>query len=300
MTDTHRMTDPTQQIDRREFLRATASAAAAVALGGAACSRAPESVSTPRAFALDAVGLQLYTVRALMQQSVDGTLEQVARAGYRNVETAGTYNLQPAAFRELLGRHGLRSPSGHYPLEQAENGQALATARALGQTWVVVPSVPANLHGSRAAYAELAERFNRIGDSCRAAGLRFAYHNHNFEFETYGESAPAYDVLLARTNPALVWFELDAYWAYKAGYDPASYFERFPGRFSLLHVKDGTAPPARAMVDVGRGVIDFRRMFALSRPAGLRYAFVEHDQPGDALASIRASYEHLARLLGDG
>jgi sugar phosphate isomerase/epimerase len=291
------MTDRNQQMDRREFLRASATVAAAVAVGGAACSRARESVSTPRSFSLDAVGVQLYTVRTLMQQSVDGTLEQVARAGYRNVETAGLYNLPPAALKALLGRHGLRSPSGHYPLDQAESGEAIATARALGQTWLVVPSVPANLHGSRAAYVELADRFNRIGDSCRAAGLRFAYHNHNVEFETYGQSAPAYDVLLARTNPALVWFELDAYWAYKAGYDPVSYFERFPGRFSLLHVKDGTAPPARAMTDVGKGVIDFRRLFALSRTAGLRYAFVEHDQPSDALASIRDSYQHLARLL---
>jgi sugar phosphate isomerase/epimerase len=291
------MTDRNQQMDRREFLRATATAAAAVTLGGAACSRAREIVSPQRTFPIDAVGLQLYTVRTLMQQSVDGTLDQVSRAGYRNVETAGLYDLQPAAFRALLSRHGLRSPSGHYPLEQAESGEAIATARALGQTWLVVPSVPANLHGSRAAYVELADRFNRIGDSCRASGLRFAYHNHNFEFETYGQSAPAYDVLLARTNPALVWFELDAYWVYKAGYDPVSYFERFPGRFSLLHVKDGTAPPARTMTDVGKGVIDFRRLFALSRTAGLRYAFVEHDQPGDALASIRDSYQHLARLL---
>jgi sugar phosphate isomerase/epimerase len=291
------MTDRNQQMDRRDFLRATATTVAAVALGGAACSRAAESVSAQRSFPIDAVGLQLYTVRTLMQQGVDGTLDQVARAGYRNVETAGLYNLQPAALRALLGQHGLRSPSGHYSLDQAESGEAIATARALGQTWLVVPSVPATLHRSRAAYVELADRFNRIGDSCRAAGLRFAYHNHATEFETFGDKAPAYDVLLARTNPALVWFELDAYWAYKAGYDPASYFERFPGRFSLLHVKDGTAPPARAMADVGKGVIDFRRLFALSRTAGLRYAFVEHDQPGDALASIRDSYQHLARLL---
>jgi sugar phosphate isomerase/epimerase len=286
-----------QQMDRREFLRVTGAATVAVAVGGAACSRAAETLSAPRQFSIENVGLQLYTVRTLMAGSVEGTLAQVARAGYRLVETAGTYNLSPADFRTMLGRNGLRSPSGHYSLEQAETGDAMATARALGQTWVVVASIPQPLRRSRDAFVDLALRFNRIGERCRAAGLRFAYHNHDFEFETLGATAPVYDTLLARTDPATVWFELDAYWAYKAGQDPAAYFERFPGRFALLHVKDGTAPPARTMVDVGKGVIDFRRLFALSRTAGLRYAFVEHDQPGDALASIRDSHDHLARLL---
>jgi sugar phosphate isomerase/epimerase len=286
-----------QQMDRREFLRVTGAATVAAAVGGAACSRSAETVSAPRQFSIDNVGLQLYTVRTLMAQSVENTLAQVANAGYRLVETAGTYNLSPADFRAMLNRHGLRSPSGHYPLEQVESGDAINTALALRQTWVVVPAIPQPLRQSRDAYVELATRFNRLGERCRAAGLRFAYHNHNFEFETLGAPAPVYDTLLARTDPATVWFELDAYWAYKAGQDPAAYFARFPGRFALLHVKDGTAAPERAMVDVGKGVIDFRRLFALSRTAGLRYAFVEHDQPGDALASIRDSHDHLARLL---
>ena len=285
------------QMDRREFLRVTGAATVAVAVGGAACSRNAETLSAPRQFSIDNVGLQLYTVRTLMAQSVENTLAQVANAGYRLVETAGTYNLPPAAFRTLLGRFGLRSPSGHYALEQVETGNAINTAHALGQTWVVVPSIPQALRRTREAYVDLATRFNRIGEQCRKAGLRFAYHNHDFEFETLGANTPVYDTLLTRTDPATVWFELDAYWAYKAGQDPAAYFERFPGRFALLHVKDGTAPPERAMVDVGKGVIDFRRLFALSRTAGLRLAFVEHDQPGDALASIRASHDHLARLL---
>jgi sugar phosphate isomerase/epimerase len=146
----------------------------------------------------------------------------------------------------------------------------------------------------------LAERFNHLGQQCRAAGLRFAYHNHNFEFETFGGAAPAYDTLVERTDPALVAFELDVYWAYKAGQDPLRYFERYPGRFALCHLKDGTAPPERTMADVGAGVIDFAGLFRRARTAGLRYAIVEHDQPKDAVASIRASHETIARLLRAG
>jgi sugar phosphate isomerase/epimerase len=286
-------------MDRREFLRLGGAAGLAATWGGSACARAVSMMGGAEgaSFPLDSVGLQLYTVRSLMQQSVERTLEQVAAAGYTLVETAGLYNRQPEALRALLERNGLRSTSGHYPLELVESGSAFATATALGQEFVVVPSVPRTAHASLAAYGELADRFNRIGEKARAAGLRLAYHNHNFEFETFGGNAPAYETLLAKTDPALVSFELDAYWAYKAGYDPVRYFERYPGRFALLHLKDGTAAPAREMTDVGKGVIDFRRLFAVSRAAGLRYAFVEHDQPADALLSIRASHEHLARLL---
>ncbi len=286
-------------MNRRDFLKLTGAAGVTLAWGGIGCARGNAVGAPGETFALSNVGLQLYTVRQLMQQNLEGTLEQVRAAGYPVVETAGFYNLTPAAFRAMLDRVGLRTSSGHYSLDQLEkNGPALFDgAKTLGQEFVVLPSTPGSLHNSLAAYDALADRFNRIGEQARAAGLRFAYHNHNFEFETYGGSTPAYETLLTKTDPALVSFELDAYWAYKAGYDPVRYFERFPGRFALMHVKDGTAAPERTMTDVGKGVIDFSRLFHLAGSAGLRYAFVEHDQPADALASIRASHDHLARLL---
>ena len=284
---------------RREFLWRSGTAGVVAALGASACARAVGAIGGARgtAFPLDAVGLQLYTVRTLMQQDVERTLALVAAAGYTLVETAGMYNRPAAALRALLERNGLRSSSGHYPLEQVESGAAFSTAKAMGQEFVVLPSLPVAVRGSLSAYSELADRFNRIGERARAAGLRFAYHNHSFEFDTFGGTVPAYDTLLARTDPALVSFELDAYWAYKAGYDPIRYMKRHPGRFTLLHAKDGTASPERAIVDVGKGVIDFRALFGIAREAGLRYAFVEHDQPVDPLASIRSSHDHLAQLL---
>lgn len=298
-------------MDRRSFLLGTGAAGLAALWGGTACAQragggggedAAERRRDAAGFPLTAVGLQLYTVRTLMERDVDRTLEQVAAAGYPLVETAGLYNRTPESFRHSLDRFGLRSASGHYPLDQLEREpeRLIATARTLGQEYVVVPSLPYALHSSAAAYVALAERFNRLGRLCRDAGLRFAYHNHSFEFETFGGAAPAYDTLLERTDAALVSFELDVYWAYKAGQDPLRYFARYPGRFALCHVKNGTAPPERAMVDVGAGAIDFAGLFQRARTAGLRYALVEHDQPRDPLASIRVSHEHLARLLRPG
>jgi sugar phosphate isomerase/epimerase len=296
-------------MDRRAFLLGAGAAGVAAASGGlAACARRAAELGAAEArrdgilFPISDVGLQLYTVRTLMQQDVDRTLGQVAAAGYQLVETAGLYDRTPAAFRQALDRHGLRSPSGHYPLEQLEKdaGRVFATAHALGQEYVVLPYLAAEQRPSAGAFAGLADRFNEFGRAAHAADLHFAYHNHDFEFATFGGTAPAYDTLLARTDPSLVSFELDAYWAYKAGQDPLRYFERYPGRFALCHVKDGTAPPERAMADVGTGAIDFGGLFRRARTAGLRYAFVEHDQPRDPIASIRVSHDNLARLLRPG
>ena len=142
-------------------------------------------------------------------------------------------------------------------------------------------------------YKRVAELFNRAGAEARKAGLRFAYHNHDFEFAAVDDRIP-YDVLLAETDPAAVEFEMDLYWVTHGGGDPLAYFARHPGRFPLVHVKDMDA--ARGMVDVGKGVIGWKQIFARRDQAGIRHYFVEHDQPPDPFASIRASYEYLKRL----
>lgn len=121
--------------------------------------------------------------------------------------------------------------------------------------------------------------------------MLLAYHNHAFEFETFCGDRPGYDVLLAEADPGLVAMEMDLYWTVHAGHDPVAYFDRYPGRFPVLHLKDRT--PGGAMADVGGGGIDFARVFARAEQAGLRHAFVEHDEPRRALpGSIRGAEGH--------
>jgi sugar phosphate isomerase/epimerase len=132
--------------------------------------------------------------------------------------------------------------------------------------------------------------------------MRFAYHNHDFEFADLGGGRTGFDILLAGTDPALVQFELDLYWATRARRDPVALFAANPGRFPLCHVKDLRDPQGtQAMAPVGEGTIDFARVFARAPQAGLRHYFVEHDTaaeyPGGPLASLRASYGALRRLL---
>lgn len=243
------------------------------------------------------VGVQLYTVRALMERDAAGTLERLAEAGYRNVETAGLHGHTPAAFARMLETAGLRTPSGHYGLDVLrgeERARTIVAAQALGQRYVVVPWLGEDERTSLDDYRRLADELNDLGSAAAEAGLQLAYHNHDFEFEPMDGQVP-YDVLLESTDPELVRFELDLYWIVEGGYEPRAYFAAYPGRFPLWHLKDRTA--SGAMADVGAGTFDFEALLAHADQAGLDYAFVEHDDPAEPLASAQNSIQHLARLL---
>jgi sugar phosphate isomerase/epimerase len=169
----------------------------------------------------------------------------------------------------------------------------LDAARAIGHRWVTIAWIPAEQRRTLDNWRRWADAFSAAGAAARSAGLRFAYHNHAFEL-TPVEGARPLDLLLGRTDPALVDFELDLFWCVQGGADPLDYFRRFPGRFPMVHVKDRTADGR--MADVGAGTLDFRTWFGQHRTAGIRHYFVEHDEPADPWASIRASYAYLRRL----
>ena len=269
----------------------TTTAPTAAASAGGAASAAPAAARVP--------GLQLYTVRGLMEQDVEGTLRTLAGIGYKELEFAGYFGRQPAALRATLDGLGLRAPAAHVPLELFRTAlpATLDAANALGHQYLVCPFLaPADRTAD--SYKRLGAEFTTIGRACQARGVRFAYHNHEFEFADVGGGRTGYDLLLAESDPAAVQFELDLFWATKAGRDPVALFAAHPGRFSLCHVKDMREPRgAQEMVAVGEGGIDFARIFAAGRTAGLRHYFVEHDNPSDPMASVRTSYGTLSRLL---
>jgi sugar phosphate isomerase/epimerase len=276
---------------RRDFLSTIGTA-----FGAATASRLGLAAS-PSAGRLDRIGLQLYTLRALMARDVEGTLAKVAEIGYREVEFAGYFGRTPAQLRAALSANGLAAPSTHValPASDAEWTRTLDDARAMGHEWVVIAWIDAPLRRSVADWERLAERFNKLGAAARKHDLRLAYHNHDFELARLGTTIP-YDLLLRGTDRKKVDFEMDVYWVVKAGGDPLAYFAAHPGRFPLLHLKDATDAPAREMVDVGKGTIDFATLLRERKLAGTSHAFVEHDSPRDALGSARASYRYLSTL----
>ena len=295
-------------MNRRHFLRQSGAALAAGAVLGPGAARA---LAAARAADGPAeIGIQLYTLRDLLPGDVNGVLETLKRVGIDQVETAGYADRDPAAFAAVLDALALTAPSAHQMVAEVVTGsdmmanaglptfdEALDTIAALGHDYFVIPWLPPDARPDRDGYLRLADLLNGLGERAEAAGVQLGYHNHDFEFETFGGSRPAYLDFVERTDPDLVVMELDIYWSTVAGYDAVDLFESYPGRFPLWHVKDG-AGPDMTQTAIGQGTIDWARVFAASETAGLRHAFLEADNPpdGDGLGFARASAAHLDSL----
>ena len=256
------------------------------------------------------VGLQLYTLRDYIGKDVKGVLAKVAKAGYNEVETYGYspqthfWGLTPKEFKATLAANGLTTSSGHYEMNgfvRDGNAEALKpyldAAQACGQTYLVVPHLDEQLRKTPEDLKTIAARVNQAGALCKAAGLKLAYHNHDFEFKPVGGTT-LYDVLLRETDPALVDFELDLYWVVRAGQDPLKLFAAHPKRFPLWHVKDmDRAQPARN-TEIGSGSIDFKKIFEHAKTAGLQHLFMEQEYFGmDAYQSITQSAAYIKKKL---
>ena len=246
---------------------------------------------------LETIGLQLYTVRRLLARDWAGTIAAVAGLGYRELEFAGYFEQPATGIKRVLDQHGLSAPAGHFPKEVllAPSNEPYEMAAAAGHKWVIVAWIDAEERETLNGWRRIADQFNRIGERCRRAGLRFAYHNEDYDFMPYHGRLP-YDVLLEGTDPHLVDLEIDLYWMVKGGQDPAMYLPRTAGRTPLVHIKDTAGVPNHRQVDVGRGRINWKRLLGAAARANVRHYFVEHDDPEDPLGFCRASYDYLTHL----
>jgi sugar phosphate isomerase/epimerase len=247
---------------------------------------------------LSKIGMQLYTVRRELEKDFEGTLRKVSALGYREVEFAGYFGHGAAEVKSLLKRLKLDAPAAHVQLSELRGDlrPMLDAAQTIGHRYLLLAWTPPEERRTLEQYRRLADLCNEAGARMQREGVQFAYHNHDFEFAPLEGEVP-YDLLLERTDPRLVKLEMDLYWTVKGGASPVEYFERHPGRFHLLHVKDMDATPRRFFADVGKGTIDFKSIFARSRQAGVRHYFVENDEPaGSPFDSLRVSIEYLRRL----
>jgi sugar phosphate isomerase/epimerase len=259
---------------------------------------------------IEKLGVQLYTVRDQMKADFDGTIAKVAAIGYKEVEFAGYFDHTPQQVRAVLDRNGLTSPSCH--VEYAVLGDkwpsVIESSKIIGQSYIVCPWISEELRKQPDIWQRAAETFNRAGEISKKSGIQFAYHNHWFEFLPVNGKLP-YDMLLEQCDPDLVKMELDLCWITVAGADPLTYFNRYPGRFPLVHVKDMKKLPKVStagsqdfgssltdMTSVGSGIIDWKRIFAQSDKAGIKHYIVEHDKPEDPFDSIKKSYDYLIKL----
>ncbi len=301
-------------IDRRSFIKNTLGTMTAASFLGSRFSFAAQHRA-------EKIGVQLYTVRDAMQSDMDGTLAKVAAIGYKEVELAGFamddgkvsyFKQSPQDLRAALDRHGLSAVSTHVNFKclSAENfPKVIDASKTLGHKYIINPWIDDEIRTKADGWKQAAVVFNQAGEASKKAGMQFGYHNHWFEWMAVDGKLP-YDILLQETDANLVKMEMDICWIVIAGQDPVKYFEKYPGRFPLVHVKDMKKLPKvdasgkqdfgdtleDDMTEVGGGVIDWKRILSHADQAGIRHYFVEHDKPRDGFASIKTSYQYMQNL----
>ena len=235
------------------------------------------------------VGLQLYSLRASFPKDVKGVLEQVSKAGFTEVETYGYsvkngfFGTSLKEFKSILSASGLKNPSGHYDLGSLlKDGNTevlkntIEAANVLDNKYITIPWLDESIRKSADDYKIIAENMNKAAVICKESGLKLAYHNHAFEFITFGETN-GYEILLKETDKKLVDFELDLYWVERSGNNPLHLFKEHPGRFSMWHVKDMDKNNKDFNTEIGKGTIDFKTIFAEAKLSGMKHFFIEHE-----------------------
>jgi len=250
------------------------------------------------------LGVQLYTVRKQAKHHLPDMLAAIQQIGYQEVETYWNIYSHPAAeLKRMITDHGLSVPSGHFDYTGLEG--KLDYAATLGVDYIICPMLPKPMRTSLDGFKQAADQFNKWGEKIKSMGMRFGFHNHNYEFRRFGETT-GFDILLARTDPNLMCLEMDCYWITQAGQDPLQMLKTLGNRIQLLHLKDSKAgfptsqklnKHAEHMTPVGTGTIDWKDILAAAQN-GVAHMFVEQDS-GDLppLEELRISFKNLQPML---
>jgi sugar phosphate isomerase/epimerase len=284
---------------RREFIKLSAALGGGLVLTSVAtqmgCSPTSKLKNLNKNF-----GLQLYTLRADLPKDPKGVLTQVASFGYKQIESfegaQGIFwGMKNTEFKKLMDDLGMKIVSSHCDINKDFERKA-AEAAEIGMNYLICPYL--GPQKSIDDFKKFADTFNQRGETCKKHGIRFAYHNHDYGFIPLEGQMPQ-DVLMQNTSKDLVDYEMDIYWVVTAGQDPIAWFKKYPGRFTLCHIKDRqkNAPTTLkdASVVLGQGGIDFRQILQEAAKNGMSYYIVEQEKYENTtpLEAARADAEYL-------
>jgi sugar phosphate isomerase/epimerase len=300
------------QTSRRTFLKNSALAIAgttAFARGVSAADREQEML-----------GIQLYSVRVDMTKDPLATLKKIADIGYKNVEHANYidrkfYGQSAAEFKKTLDDLGLKMPSGHTVMgkqhwDESKNDftdawkYTIEDAAAVGQIFVISPWLDESLRSNMDDFKRYMDVFNKCGELCKKSGMKFGYHNHNFEFSTKIDGRRLYDLILENTNPELVIQQMDMGNMYGAGGRALELIKQYPGRFAAMHVKDEIKSSGNGDMDgyestvLGRGVLPIKQILDAGKKSGGTFEFLveqESYQNETALACAEEDYKAMKK-----
>lgn len=244
------------------------------------------------------ISVQLYTVRSLMQKDFAGTIEEVAKIGYRAVELAGFGPHSANEVKKICADAGVAISGAHVGIEALETdmNKALDEQATIANKNVIVPYL-GDKYRNAEGYKNVGAVLNKVGAECQKRGMELAYHNHSFEFETFNGQT-GFDILYSNCDAKLVKAELDVYWLAHGGQDPVEVINRFGARTLLLHLKDMAAGPDRKFAPVGEGILDFKSILTAAAKHGVKYGAVEQDDcyGANPLDAIKTSFINLQKL----
>ena len=279
-------------------------AAAGSMIAPMGCNTKPKTSETP-AMESEAVaeiipkdmGVQAYSVRDALNEDFAGSMKKIADIGYKYIEAYGLgidgklLGMAPSEYKNIVSDLGMDLISSHATYFTPKDAQAIIeTSQAAGLKYLVIPYLADELRGD---YYKIAENLNAVGELFRGSGIKFCYHNHAFEFELSNGEVPL-EIMIKETQPDLVSFEADLYWVKKGGTEPMDLINKYPGRFSLFHVKD--ANPNLDQTTVGEGIIDFETIINAKETAGLEYYFVEDERTDDPFGNLKKAFDHVNTL----
>ena len=285
-------------INRRSFLQQTGIISAGIML-------MPDllTAKTNRQY-----GLQLFAFREQLPKEVNSIISKIAKAGYKQVEpfgyskANGFWGLTASEFKKLLDDNGLTAPSGHYSLDSflssgdtAQIEEVIEAAKILGQKYIVLPYLTEQYRNCSDAMNSVVNKINIAADKVQQAGLKMAYHNHDFEFKNI-DGQRLFDLLLNNTNAEQLDFEMDIYWVVRSGEDPLKWLNAHPNRFRLIHIKDMEKANPASNTEIGSGSIDYKTILKKARSAGVKYYIVEQENfKIDQFLSIEKSIDYLKK-----
>lgn len=277
---------------RREFIKT----ATLLTAGAVAMKAFPFSIPSPME---KLIGIQLWTLRDSIPDEILDTLITLSQIGYNSIEPYGFdgkfFGYPANEFRTVVEDLGMKLTSTHTGIT-LENASLYADEAAeAGLEYLILPSFMGRPDKTPDDFKRMAEELNKIGEVVHKAGVRFGYHNHDFEFADPGDGI-LYDILLSDTDAGLVGFQLDIFWMVKGGQDPLEYFEKYPGRFETWHIKDMGTDGNSCII--GNGSIDYQKIFSQAELSGMKRFYVEQEQyRGDPIEEVAESYRFIEREL---
>jgi sugar phosphate isomerase/epimerase len=283
--------------NRRDFLKTTLGVSAgSLLLPAFARSGASGRMSSSRH--VKDIGIQLYTVRNEMMADPVATLKRLAKIGFKELESARSdkgnyYGFAPKEIRKITGDLGMKLRSGHVHVDN-EWQKSIDDATETGQEYLISAVLPTP--GQTVEnYQRSADTFSKYGEDCKKSNLSFGYHNHNTEFEVV-DGKILYDILVERSDPKLVKMEMDIGWVVAAGHDPLQYFNKYPGRFELWHLKD-VDMTRKQSTEFGKGSLDIKKLLQHGEQSGMKHFFLEQEEYShDAFESVQIDYDYLVKL----